>query len=128
MKPTPIIALLIVILSTLLAACQSGPGPAAAIEDYIRALVDKDADSLISLSCNAWEEGARTDTRAYDGVETRLEGLECEQSSERDGETIVSCIGTIIGNYNGEDRPIDLAARDFLAVNEGGEWRMCGYR
>ncbi|KAA3643242.1 MAG: hypothetical protein DWQ07_22255 [Chloroflexi bacterium] len=128
MKPIPFFVLLIVISSILLAACQSGPGPEAAIEGYILALVDKDEDSLISLSCNAWEEGARTDARAYDGVETRLEGLECEQSSASDGEAIVSCTGTIIGTYNGEDRPIDLAARDFLAVEEGGEWRMCGYR
>ena len=112
-----------------LAACQTGSGADAAIEGYILALVNKDEDTLISLSCNAWEEGARTDARAYDGVETRLVDLDCSQSSTpAEGEAIISCTGTIIGNYNGEDRPIDLAGRNFVAIEEGGEWRMCGYR
>ena len=128
MKPIPYYLLLAIFSVFLLSACQSGSGGDAAIEAYIQALVEKDEDTLINLSCNAWEEGARTDARAYDGVETRLEGLACDTSSTTNGEAVVTCTGTIIGTYNGEDRPIDLAARDFIAIEEGGEWRMCGYR
>ena len=30
-------------------------------------------------------------------------------------------------NYNGELQEMDLAARQYLARQEGGQWRMCGY-
>ena len=41
---------------------------------------------------------------------------------------VVSCEGNIIATYSGEDAPFPLNARQYLSVEEGGEWRMCGYR
>jgi len=130
MKSAPVIAFFGTLLCLLLlTACQGGRGAEVTIEAYIQALVRKDGNALIALSCNAWEEGARTDARAYDGVETRLEGLNCRDIGTTGArEAVIACTGTLIGNYNGEDRQIDLSAREFLAVEEGGEWRMCGYR
>ena len=124
----PYLSLLLAVL--FLAACGSAASgePAAVVENYLNALVDKDSDTLINLSCAAWEEGARTDSRAYDGVTARVENLSCTASGTDGDAALVSCQGTIIATYQGEDRPIPLDTRQYVAVEEGGEWRMCGYR
>ena len=116
-------------LSILLAACTSGgsAGAAQAVENYLTALVEKDADRLINLSCAAWEEGALTDSRAYDGVEAKLEEMQCSVSGSEGEYTLDACSGNIIATYSGEDRPLPLDARQYLTLEEGGEWRMCGY-
>jgi hypothetical protein len=122
------IALLIILIMTACGSASSGEGAAQAIEIYLTALVEKDADTLVNTSCAAWEEGALTDSRAYDGVTARLEGMACAADGS-DGEfTLVSCSGNIIATYSGEDRPLPLDTRQYLALEEGGEWRMCGYR
>ncbi len=118
-----------VLIAIFLASCAQPAGdPAAAIESYVQAIIAQDQDALVSLSCAAWEEGALIDGNAFSGVTARLEGLNCEATGTDADYTIVSCQGTIIATYQGEDRPIDLAARAYLALQEGGEWRMCGYR
>jgi hypothetical protein len=120
--------LLIVLILSACGSASSGEGAAQAIETYLTALVEKDAATLVNTSCATWEEGALTDSRAYDGVTARLEGMACAVDSS-DGEyTLVSCSGNIIATYSGEDRPLPLDTRQYLAVEEGGEWRMCGYR
>ena len=113
----------------LISACaQPASDPAATIESYVQAIIAQEQDALVNLSCATWEEGARIDGNAFSGVTARLEGLGCEISGTEGDYTIVSCRGTIIATYQGEDRPIDLSARAYLALQEGGVWRMCGYR
>ena len=115
------------LLTIFLTACSPG-GSAQAIEDYIKALTAKDGDALTNLSCAAWEAGAKNELTSFESVDVRLVGPSCEVT-DRDGEfTVVHCEGTIYATYEGEDRPLNLSAKDYLAVQEGGEWRMCGYK
>ncbi|MBN2499591.1 MAG: hypothetical protein JXB38_02425 [Anaerolineales bacterium] len=122
------ILILTILIAISLTACASSADPAQAIADYIEALVAKDGAALSNLSCAAWESGAKNELKSFDAVAVRLEGLRCETTSSAAEFTIVHCEGTIHATYEGEDRPLDLSAKDYLAVEEGGEWRMCGYK
>lgn len=111
-----------------LPACASSNDNASAkaVEDYLTALVEKDANRLTTLSCGEWEEDALLELDSFQAVTARLEGLACEQT-ETDGETaLVLCNGKIIATYNEEDQEIDLSVRTYQVVQEGGEWLVCG--
>jgi hypothetical protein len=112
----------------VLASCSGSSDPAAVVEEYFRALVDKDATKAVTLSCAAWESGARTDVDTFAMYPADLENVACQDAgAEGDGHRI-TCTGKAILDYNGEKQEIDLAGRDYTVVQEGGEWRMCGYR
>jgi hypothetical protein len=99
-----------------------------AVENYLTALVEKDANRLATLACSEWEEQALLELDSFQAVETRLEGLTCEQTGT-DGETaLVLCNGSIIATYDAEDQQLDLAVRTYQVVQEGGEWLVCGTR
>jgi hypothetical protein len=118
------------IAAFLLAACASGTNsaPAKAVEDYLTALVEKDADRLATLSCAAWEEDALIELDSFQAVTTKLEGLSCEQTGT-DGDTaLVLCNGKIIATYDNEDQELDLSVRTYQVVQEGGDWLVCGVR
>jgi hypothetical protein len=57
-----------------------------------------------------------------------LEGLSCQDAGNADNATLVSCTGKIKASYNGENQELDLSSRTYRAVQEGGDWRMCGYK
>ncbi|MFZ6027728.1 MAG: hypothetical protein ACOYYS_08440 [Chloroflexota bacterium] len=116
-----------VILS--LAACSGSSNTAAsAVQAYFQALVDKDTEKAVNLSCAAWEEQARIDADAFATNPATAQGLAC-QDAGTDGEyTTVTCTGRLVLDYNGEEVPIDLADRSYLALEENGEWRMCGLK
>jgi len=122
---------LVIILSTLaLAACASGNSDASAkaVEDYLDALVAKDADRLSTLSCGEWEDDALLELDSFQAVTARLDGVACEQTGT-DGDTaLVLCNGKIIATYNDEDQDLDLSVRTYQVVQEGGEWLVCGVR
>jgi hypothetical protein len=119
------------IATLLLAACGTSgndSAPAKAVEDYLTALVEKDADRLSTLSCAAWEEDALIELDSFQAVTTRLEGLACEQTGT-DGDTaLVLCNGKIIASYNDEDQELDLSVRTYQVTQEGGDWVVCGVR
>lgn len=121
--------LMLVLFAALgLAACgsPSGDAPVKAVEDYLNALVAKDASQLATLSCGEWEEDALLELDSFQAVNTRLEGVACEQTGS-DGETaLVLCNGSIVATYNEEDQQIDLSTRTYKVVQEGGEWLVCG--
>lgn len=117
------------ILALLLAACgQSLDAPARAVEEYLNALVSKDADRLSSLSCADWEPTAILELDSLQAVETRLEGLACTAVAEEDGTYAVTCTGKILATYNGEDQELDLSVRTYNVVEQGGEFLVCGYK
>ena len=122
---------LVIILSALsLTACASSNdnAPAKAVEDYLNALVAKDADRLSTLSCGEWEDDALLELDSFQAVTARLDGLACEQTGT-DGDTaLVLCNGKIIATYNNEDQELDLSVRTYQVVQEGGEWLVCGVR
>jgi hypothetical protein len=122
---------LVTIISVLsLTACASGSddAPAKAVEDYLNALVAKDADRLSTLSCGEWEDDALLELDSFQAVTARLDGLACEQTGT-DGDTaLVLCNGKIIATYNDEDQELELSVRTYQVVQEGGEWLVCGVR
>ncbi|MGD2058151.1 MAG: hypothetical protein PVI04_05415, partial [Anaerolineales bacterium] len=87
----------------------------------------KDVVAATNLSCLAWEEGAYAEASSFETVEVRLEGVSCEVIDSGEEYQRVTCDGEIVANYGGEDQDIALASRDFYVIEEGGEWRMCGY-
>lgn len=118
------------LLAALLVGCQSGGsgGAPAAVESYLKALIGEDADKIVTLSCADWEEQARLEFDSFAGVKATLKDPGCTETGKEGDVTLVSCSGAIIANYNGEDQELGLGKRTFLVKQEGGEWRMCGYR
>jgi hypothetical protein len=118
------------LLLLILAACstKSAGSPAGAIEAYNQALVAKNADQLNTLSCKAWEADAKTELDSFSAVNVTLKDQKCQESGKDGDITLVSCTGTISADYNGEIMEINLEDHTYQAVQEGGEWRMCGYR
>lgn len=115
----------------LLVACgtsSNNGAPVNAVEDYLTALVEKDADRLSTLSCAAWEEDALTALDALQAVTARLEGLACEQTGTEEDRALVRCNGKIIATYTNEEQEIDLSTSVYEVVQEGGDWVVCGTR
>ncbi len=112
-----------------LAGCSGGGNTAPkAIEAYIQALSQQDAAQVTTISCAEWEQNARIEVDSFTAVSSEIKDLSCEQSGQDGNDTYISCTGTINLDYNGEAQQIDLSSRTYIARQEGGEWRMCGYR
>lgn len=116
--------------AAILAACAGAESSSApgAIEAYFKALVAKDPTAAINASCSEWEDDAKQESDAFAAVEPTLEGLACSVSGADGDGTLVTCQGVIKVTYDNEQQEISLANRTYLAVQDGGEWRMCGYR
>lgn len=123
--------ILFLIISALsLSACASSNenAPAKAVEDYLNALVAKDADRLTNLSCGDWEDEALLELDSFQAVTARLDGLACEQTGTDGNTALVLCNGKIVATYNNEDQELDLSVRTYQVVQEGGDWLVCGTR
>jgi len=125
-----LILLLTSALAILLAGCsqESTSDAPSAIKAYIEALVSQDEALLVNASCADWEDDAILELDSLSAVSVSLENLACTETAQEGETTLVACTGSLIANYNGEDQEIDLADRTYVAVQEDGEWRMCGYR
>ncbi len=112
------------------AACASGDTNTApkAVENYLTALVSKDRDAAVTAACAAWENDASLEVDSFAAVEPTLDGMACTISGTDGDTTLVNCTGAIKVTYNNEQQELSLENRTFLAVEEAGEWRMCGYR
>jgi hypothetical protein len=118
--------------STLLAACGAQAGgsnsPAVqAVQTYLQALVAKDATKLANQSCKTWESEATLEMDSFQAVTATLEGVSCQETGKDGSATLVNCKGNIVATYNGEKQNLDLSPRTYKVVQEGGEWRVCGY-
>jgi len=122
--------LTVITATLLLTACASknNNGPAKAVEDYLKALVAKDADRLSTLSCKDWEDDALLELDSFQAVTTRLDGMACEQTGTDGNTALVLCKGKLIASYNNEDQELDLSVRTYQVVQEGGDWLVCGTR
>jgi hypothetical protein len=102
--------------------------PAAqTLQTYIQALVDKDEDTLVQLTCADWEANALLEFDAFGGVETSLDGLSCDQVDGGSGTATVVCQGKILASYQDEVQEFDLSGRTYQMVEQGGDWLVCGY-
>jgi hypothetical protein len=124
------LALVLVFTTLVLAACASNNenAPVQTVENYLTALVEKDADRLATLSCGEWEDDALLELDSFQAVTARLEGLACEQTGTDEETALVLCNGNIVATYNNEDQQLDLSVRTYQVVQEGGEWLVCGTR
>jgi len=130
MKNKQYLFIIFFVFSLGLAACgsQQGNGAPKAVENYINALVNKNADQLSALSCSDWEPTALTELDSFQAVTTKLDNLSCKQTGTDGDKALVLCQGKIIATYNNENQEIDLSARTYVLVNQGGEWLVCGER
>ncbi|MEW6086232.1 MAG: hypothetical protein AB1607_16705 [Chloroflexota bacterium] len=120
----------LVILSSILASCgpSSTDAPAKAVEDYLNALVAKDADRLPTLVCGEWEEDALIELDSFQAVTASLENVSCTQTGTDGGAALVLCTGNIVASYNNEDQRLDLSVRTYQVIQENGDWLVCGTR
>jgi len=124
-----LVTFIVLTANLLLIACVSNTdAPAKAVENYLNALVEKDADRLSTLVCGAWEEDALIELDSFQAVTARLEDAACTQTGT-DGETaLIHCTGKIILSYDNEDQELDLSTRTYQVTQEGGDWLVCGTR
>lgn len=124
-----ILILSIVLAAIALAACASNSdAPARAVQNYLNALVNKEADKVPTLVCGDWEQDALMEVDSFQAVTARLENVACSQTGS-DGETaLVLCTGNIVATYNDEDQQLDLSVRTYQVVEQGGDWLVCGTR
>ena len=130
MRAVSLIVFIMIVSTLLLTACASSnaDAPVNAVEDYLNALVEKDADRLSTLSCGDWEDDALLELDSFQAVETRLENVACEQTGADGNTALVLCNGKIIATYGNEDQELDLSVRTYQVTQEGGEWLVCGVR
>ena len=124
-----ILFLALVLAAIILAACVSkSDAPVKAVENYLNALVNKEADKLPTLVCGDWEEDALIELDSFQAVTARLDNLSCSQTGT-DGDTaLVLCTGDIVATYNNEDQKLDLSTRTYQVVQQSGDWLVCGTR
>ncbi len=133
MKPKnqPILLVILTLaFALLLTGCSQGNAndAASAIQAYFEALVSQDEALLVNSSCAEWEEDAILELDSLSAVSVSLENFSCSETGQEGEARLVACTGNLIADYNGEEQAIDLAERAYIAVQEDGEWRMCGYR
>lgn len=122
-------AVLLVGLVAALAGCGAGKqsGAAQAIESYLKAVVGKDTDAVSTLSCADWAEQGQMEMDSFGAVAAKLDGVSCQEAGTQDGATLVTCAGKIVATYNNENQDIPLDGLTYRAVQQGGDWQMCGY-
>lgn len=123
---------LIITLFLVLTACSGGQAggstpAAAALENYLKALVEKDEARLVSLTCPDWEENALLEFDSFQAVETELSGLSCQQSGSDGDAALVACQGKILATYTNEVQEFELGGRTYRMVQSGADWQVCGY-
>ena len=129
MRKFLLILSIVLTANVLLTACASNTNaPVNAVENYLNALVEKNADRISTLVCGEWEEDALIELDSFQAVTTRLDGLVCEQTGTDGSTALVHCNGKIIASYDTEDQEIDLSVRTYEVTQEGGDWLVCGTR
>lgn len=124
-----IFLLSILLITNILTACSSNSdAPVQAVENYLNALVNKEADRLPSLVCGEWEEDALIELDSFQAVTATLEDVSCSQIDTDEGVALVLCNGNIVASYNNEDQRLDLSTRTYQVIEQGGDWLVCGTR
>lgn len=127
MRQMLLVAAIIAVGSLALAACAEQDSATAAIERYLKAQVAGDTDKLIANACPEWEASAKTAAAAFQSVDAKIENLACEEVGEDGDYTLVTCSGTVVIQYRGEDpREQALPGLTYRAIERDGAWKMCG--
>lgn len=119
----------VIFLHISLGSCSSSQNTAAAaVHNYLQAIVSRNETALVNQVCAAWESDARTEFNAFTAVKLTLDKVSCQESGTSDSFTLVSCQGAIRASYGAEDLILELNERTFQVIQEAGEWRVCGYK
>lgn len=119
----------VVLCLLFLTGCAGQSDAPTAIETYLKTMVGKDRDAFVKTFCADYEADALTEFDSFGAVEATLDGVDCESSGTDGGATLVTCSGSINVTYQGEDNQVlALDNTVYRAVQEGGEWKMCGYQ
>ena len=119
---------LIALVVTLALVGCSKRDAAATIEQYLRAKVEKsDMEKMVSLSCAEWESMARTsEATSFASIDAEIQEMACEETGTEGAYTVIVCEGSIMATYGtGDTRELPLGG-PYLAIQEDGEWKMCG--
>jgi hypothetical protein len=127
MKRSGVVAGTLFLLILVLAGC-SQPGPDAAVESFLKALLAGDENKVYQAVCPEWEAQAAVELDAFSGVTGKLDGASCTKAATDGDYTLITCTGRMVLNYQGELRDRPLEGRTYLARQVDGEWKMCGYR
>ncbi|HVM72768.1 MAG TPA: hypothetical protein VMT91_13485 [Anaerolineales bacterium] len=130
MRKLALLVFMISLLALPLAGCSGkAADPASkAVQDYLNALVSKDSNKLSALSCADWEQNALMELDSLQAVKTRLDGVSCQSTGTSGTTTQVKCQGRILATYNGEDQALDISARTYQVIQQGGDYLVCGYK
>ena len=127
---------ILTILTLLLTSCGGNATPSApassgavkAVETYLNAIISKKLETVKNASCAAWEKDAKVDFDSFQAVTAKLDGLACQETGKEGKYTTVNCKGKIIATYQNENQTLDLSKNIYLVAEEGGAWKMCGYK
>jgi hypothetical protein len=122
---------LVVLIAVFLTGCSgasNGDPAARAVERYLQSLAGRDLNQMITNACTAWEAQARQEYDSFAAVSLELNKVSCKSTGQEQPYTLVDCTGSIIANYGNEDLQIDVAEQTFQVIQEGGDWRVCGYQ
>ena len=122
---------LVILIAVFFTGCSgaSNSDPAArTVERYLQSLAGRDLNQMITNACTAWEAQARQEYDSFAAVSLELNEVSCKSTGQEQAYTLVDCTGSIIANYGDEDLQIDVAAQTFRVIQEGGDWRVCGYQ
>lgn len=111
-------------LAISLAACSQAEDPGAAMVKYLEARAAADSNTIRGLSCAAWEGQAVAQADSFRSMNAKLENVTCQQNGTDGDFTLVTCGGSIVTTYNGENR--EWALGTYRMAQEDGEWKMCG--
>jgi len=124
------LAALVIISALLLAACGAGvESPAsAAVVNYLKAVVSKDAAKVSAIACKTWEPQALLEMDGFQAVKAELDNVVCKEAGSDGAATLVACTGSISLTYNTEKQSLDVSRQMYRVVQEGGDARVCGYK
>jgi hypothetical protein len=120
-------AIIILFLSSL-AACTPKDQAGKTVEQYLNALVNKDVEQMVSLSCSEWEEGAVQQADSFQAVKTQLEDLSCKETGIEGDFSLVTCSGSLVATYDAEEQVFPLDRQLYLVTNNDGDWCIGGTR
>ncbi len=99
-----------------------GDGAGQAVERYLQAKVEGDAETLRGLLCSAMEADLNREANAFASVTgVEIEDMVCTMD---EGQSSVTCTGQIVADYGGEATTFPLTR--YQVVQEDGEWKWCG--
>ncbi len=128
MRKTNLILSLVLAIISLTACASNSDAPVKAVENYLNALVNKEADKIPTLVCGDWEEDALIELDSFQAVTARLENVSCSQTGTDGDTTLILCTGDIVATYNNEDQKLDLSTRTYQVIQQSGDWLVCGTR